>query len=80
MTDPEILRKARTEGRILLTHDLDFADLVAASGSALPSVVIFRLHRLFTICGIGKRHLLEAANLTNCFEESHRVVIIRNNK
>jgi len=42
MTDPEILQKARAEVRILLTHDLDFADLVAASGSSLPSVVIFR--------------------------------------
>lgn len=46
MSDPEMLQKARAEGRILLTHDLDFADLIAASGSALPSVVIFRLHRM----------------------------------
>jgi predicted nuclease of predicted toxin-antitoxin system len=42
--DPDILAKARAEDRILLTMDLDFADLLAASGDQLPSVVIFRLH------------------------------------
>lgn len=42
--DPDILAKARAEGRILLTMDLDFGDLLAASGDQLPSVVIFRLH------------------------------------
>jgi len=43
MPDHEILLKARAENRILLAHDLDFADLVAASGEQLPSVIIFRL-------------------------------------
>ena len=33
MPDPEILAKARAKGRILLTHDLDFGELLAASGS-----------------------------------------------
>jgi predicted nuclease of predicted toxin-antitoxin system len=41
--DPAILRKAQEEGRVLLTHDLDFGELLAASGDALPSVIIFRL-------------------------------------
>ena len=41
--DPAILQKARDEGRVLLTHDLDFGELMAASGAELPSVVIFRL-------------------------------------
>jgi predicted nuclease of predicted toxin-antitoxin system len=41
--DSEILLIARTEKRIVLTHDLDFGDLMAASQSKLPSVVIFRL-------------------------------------
>ena len=35
-TDPEILAAARDEGRILLTHDLDFGKLLAASGGNLP--------------------------------------------
>ena len=33
----------RAEGRVLLTHDLDFGELLAASGGVLPSVIIFRL-------------------------------------
>jgi len=43
MLDPGILRKAQDEGRVLLTHDLDFGELLAASGGDLPSVIIFRL-------------------------------------
>jgi predicted nuclease of predicted toxin-antitoxin system len=46
LKDPQILEKARNEGRILLTHDLDFGDLLAASGADLPSVVIFRLRNM----------------------------------
>ncbi|MEI6704953.1 MAG: DUF5615 family PIN-like protein [Deltaproteobacteria bacterium] len=46
MPDHEILLKARAENRILLAHDLDFADLVAASGEQLPSVIIFRLSNM----------------------------------
>jgi len=43
LPDPEIFEKARNEGSILLTHDLDFTDLVAGSGERLPSVILFRL-------------------------------------
>jgi predicted nuclease of predicted toxin-antitoxin system len=43
MSDAAILEKARQEARVVLTSDLDFSDLVAASGTKLPSVVIFRL-------------------------------------
>lgn len=43
LSDAAILAKARIEDRIVLTHDLDFGDLMAASGARLPSVVIFRL-------------------------------------
>ncbi|NBC17479.1 MAG: hypothetical protein GVY18_09230 [Bacteroidetes bacterium] len=43
LPDPAILEKTRREGRILLTHDLDFSDLMAASGAFLPSVIVFRL-------------------------------------
>lgn len=43
MTDGDILGKARRENRVLLTHDLDFGELLAASGGNLPSVIIFRL-------------------------------------
>ena len=43
LPDSVILEKARDEGRILLTHDLDFGELMAASRAALSSVIIFRL-------------------------------------
>jgi predicted nuclease of predicted toxin-antitoxin system len=43
MEDRDILQKARTEDRIVLTFDLDLGNLLAASGDKLPSVIIFRL-------------------------------------
>ncbi|MEA5512989.1 DUF5615 family PIN-like protein [Nodularia sp. UHCC 0506] len=43
LPDDQILMKARAEGRILLTIDLDFAQLLAISGDSLPSVILFRL-------------------------------------
>jgi len=43
LLDSEILDKARNEKRILLTHDLGFGELLAVSGSELPTVIIFRL-------------------------------------
>ena len=43
MADGDILEKARRENRVLLTHDLDFGELLAASGGELPSVIVFRL-------------------------------------
>ena len=42
-SDTEILAKARREDWVVWTSDLDFGDLLAASGDRLPSVVIFRL-------------------------------------
>jgi len=43
LADPSILRKARDGGRVLLTYDVDFGELMAASGADLPSVVVFGL-------------------------------------
>lgn len=43
LPDDEILVKARDEGRILLTVDLDFGYLLAVTGEQLPSVILFRL-------------------------------------
>ena len=43
LSDKGILLKAYEEGFVILTHDLDFGDLLAASALTLPSVVIFRL-------------------------------------
>jgi predicted nuclease of predicted toxin-antitoxin system len=46
LEDSAILTKAQTESRVLLTHDLDFGELIAASGAQLPSIVIFRLRNM----------------------------------
>jgi predicted nuclease of predicted toxin-antitoxin system len=43
LPDHEILELAQREGRVVLTFDLDFGDLLAAGAHTLPSVVIFRL-------------------------------------
>jgi len=39
----EIFKKAFLEQRIVLTFDLDFGEILAASGGLLVSVVLFRL-------------------------------------
>lgn len=46
LPDSDILSKARREGYVVLTSDLDFGGLIAASGAELPSVVIFRLKNM----------------------------------
>lgn len=46
LPDSDILRKARDEKYIILTHDLGFSDLVAAGSERLPSVVLFRLQNM----------------------------------
>lgn len=45
LADVEILRRAREERRVVLTFDLDFATMSAASSEPFPSVIIFRLRR-----------------------------------
>ena len=46
LPDPDVLDKARREKRVVLAHDLDFGELMAASRARLPSVVIFRLRNM----------------------------------
>ena len=43
LSDDEIVKKAVGEGRVILTHDLDFGRIVAVSGATVPSVITFRL-------------------------------------
>ena len=45
-SDLEILRHARGSGRIVLTLDLDFGDILAATGGEAPSVVQVRAGRI----------------------------------
>jgi len=39
----EIFEKAITEGRVILTFDLDFGEIAALSGGRTASVILFRL-------------------------------------
>jgi len=43
ISDTEIVKIAKKENRIILTCDLDFCDIIAASQDIYPSVIIFRL-------------------------------------
>ena len=48
LEDEEIIEKARAEGRVILTHDLDFGRIIAVSRASVPSVVTFRLNDMQT--------------------------------
>lgn len=43
LSDSEIVKLAVREKRTILTCDLDFGDILAASGALFPNVIIFRL-------------------------------------
>ena len=43
LPDKAILSYALREGYVILTHDLDFTELIAVSGAQLPSIITFRL-------------------------------------
>jgi predicted nuclease of predicted toxin-antitoxin system len=43
LPDEAILSLALRDGYIILTHDLDFSELIAMSGARLPSLITFRL-------------------------------------
>lgn len=43
LSDAAIFEKATAEGRVVLTFDLDFGEIVALSGGATTSVIVFRL-------------------------------------
>jgi predicted nuclease of predicted toxin-antitoxin system len=50
LPDDEILEKARREQRVVLTFDLDFGDLLAAGGNAVPAAVTPKLFRVLDAC------------------------------
>ena len=84
LSDSAILDKARHEGRILLTHDLDFGELVAFGGARLPSVVIFRLrsmrpervNRYLREIVIAQREALEQGAIVSVAEGQVRVRLL----
>ena len=45
-TDPELMAYAAQHGYVVVTHDLDFGAILAASGTKAPSVVQIRTNNL----------------------------------
>ena len=83
-SDAEILRIALFEGRVVLTHDLDFGELIAASGESLPSIIIFRLknmrpeqvNRLLKKIVLHSLNLLEQGCVLSVTEKHIRVRVL----
>lgn len=46
MSDAEVVEKAQRRGCVVLTHELDSAELLGLSRAELPSVVILRLRNM----------------------------------
>ena len=78
LPDPDIVEKARQEERIILTFDLDFGDLLAASSAPLPSVIIFRLQN--TLPGFVSTRLLMV--ISECREDldTGAIVMVENSR
>jgi predicted nuclease of predicted toxin-antitoxin system len=74
MSDADVFRKAATEGRILLTFDLDFGEIVALSSEKKASVVLFRLHNTRTPHVIER--LKSALQETSQSLESGAIVVV----
>lgn len=47
-SDAAIVEEARRSDEVILTHDLDYGHLLAVSGEARPSVIIFRMGNVRT--------------------------------
>ena len=81
LPDMDIFQKAAQEQSILLTFDLDFAEIVAFSGSADVSVVLFRLDNTRTDFVISRLvsvlresgHLLPTGVIVIVEDSRHRI-------
>jgi predicted nuclease of predicted toxin-antitoxin system len=81
LSNGEIIQKAIREERIVLTFDLDFGEIVAASRATSVSVVLFRLRntradfvirRLKIVLGQSAQELAQGA-VVLVEDERHRV-------
>jgi predicted nuclease of predicted toxin-antitoxin system len=78
LPDLDIVKKAKQEERVILTFDLDFGNLLAASGEMLHSEIIFRL--LTTLPDFVSERLLSV--LAECGEslESGVIIVVEDNR
>jgi predicted nuclease of predicted toxin-antitoxin system len=81
LPDKEIFDKAINEGRIILTFDLDFGEIVAFSGGKQVSIILFRLRNTttpFVLVRLGAvmkkaSRLLEQGHIVIIEETRYRV-------
>ncbi|MGQ9555878.1 MAG: DUF5615 family PIN-like protein, partial [Anaerolineae bacterium] len=69
-SDEAIVREAKQQGELIITHDLDYGNLLAFSGDSAPSVVIVRLRntqpqrllaRIASVLAVAERPLHDGA-------------------
>jgi len=46
ISDLTILKTAKEQGETIITHDLDFGELLSFSNENKPSVILFRIHHI----------------------------------
>jgi predicted nuclease of predicted toxin-antitoxin system len=84
ISDMEIAEKGRREERIILTCDLGFGDIMAASSGTCPSVITFRLederpenvNRRLTRVLEESSDALEKGAIISVGESGHRVRLL----
>lgn len=74
----EIFQKAGREQRIVLTFDLDFGEILAASGGQIVSVILFRLRNTRTSFVIQR--LDEVLNHTSADLSQGAIVIVEDGR
>lgn len=72
-SDEDILARARTDGRVVVSADADFGALLAGSGAAGPSVVLLRSGDDLTP---GQQSVLLTANLPQVAEDLERGAVV----
>jgi predicted nuclease of predicted toxin-antitoxin system len=74
--DTDILKRAASEGRVVLTNDKDFGDLAFRSGQAHRGIVLFRLRDETTANRVSMLRLLLKQHIDHI--ENHFVVVTEN--
>lgn len=73
-TDAEILLRASTDQAVIISHDLDFGSILAASGGRAPSVVLLRTDNL-DVALIGEQVLVALRQLREALDAGALVAI-----
>jgi len=80
LSDSEILCKAKDQGRVLLTMDLDFARLISKiSTDDIPTIGIFRLSDQRPQSVQSKLEIILPI-LKNCTEQGNFIIIVNDDK